>query len=96
MSIRKLGCLNSQVCSSHASVNGWTRREESEAVPHIVAIRRTVVIGLFHLVEVILVELTNERREIRVFEVKRKDVGRELVHVLRRPRGRGIRSAAHE
>jgi hypothetical protein len=52
-------------------------------LPRVLTVRtRTLLLRVFHFVEVVLVQLANEGGEVRVLEVVREDASRELVHVL--------------
>ena len=70
------------VLSMMSSQDGdrWIRKETMQT--HTFSQRFRIRILGFYLVKVILVELSNEGCEIRMFEMMRKDNFSKLIHVL--------------
>jgi len=58
------------------------RSNSATARTHVLAVRATSLLGVLDLVEVVLVELTNERGKVGMLEVEREDRASERVHVL--------------
>lgn len=86
ISARKLGCLNSQVCE-RLKRKVSSSKVSAKPETHVLSVRATSLLGVLDFVEVVLVELTDERGKVGVLEVEREDRASERVHVLFRERG---------